>query len=53
MTTNGVSIPDEDKVIVPEDEQIPEEGWIELTNHVGYDPQIDIDNMEKVLEDLR
>lgn len=53
MTTNGVSIPDDEKVPIPEGEYISEDGWIELTNHVGYDPQIDIENMEKALEDLR
>lgn len=39
MPTNGVSIPDEDKVEVPEDEYADESTWIELTNHRGDDDE--------------
>lgn len=37
MTTNGVSIPDIDKVEIPEDQTAVESTWIELTNHKGDD----------------
>lgn len=37
MTTNGVSIPDVDKVEIPEDQTAVEATWIELTNHKGDD----------------
>lgn len=36
MTTNGLHIPDEDKVEVPEEDHC-EETWVELTNHRGED----------------
>ncbi|WP_255203063.1 hypothetical protein [Adlercreutzia caecimuris] len=35
MTTNGISIPDEDKVEIPEGEEATEAMWIELTNQRG------------------
>lgn len=37
MTTNGVSIPDEEKVEIPADEWADEATWIELTNNKGDD----------------
>lgn len=37
MTTNGISIPDEDKVMVPEGQEADEATWIELTNQGGED----------------
>lgn len=37
MTTNGISIPDEDKVEIPADEYANEDTWIELTNQKGDD----------------
>lgn len=37
MPTNGISIPDEDKVEVPEGETATEDTWIELTNGKGDD----------------
>lgn len=37
MPTNGVSIPDNDKVQVPEGEVFVEEAWVELTNQKGDD----------------
>lgn len=37
MPTNGVSIPDKDKVEVPEGQLANEDTWIELTNHKGDD----------------
>ncbi len=39
MTTNGISIPDEDKVEIPAGEEMTEEGWIELTNQKGGDEE--------------
>lgn len=39
MPTNGVSIPDEDKVDIPEGETATEEMWIELTNQRGDDDE--------------
>lgn len=41
MTTNGISIPDEDKIQIPEGETATEEMWIELTNQVGDDEEDD------------
>lgn len=38
MTTDGLHIPDEDKVEVPEDEWANEDTWTELTNNKGVDP---------------
>ncbi len=35
MTTNGISIPDEDKITVPAAEEATEEMWVELTNQKG------------------
>lgn len=35
MTTNGISIPDADKVEIPAGEAADEATWIELTNHKG------------------
>lgn len=37
MTTNGISILDEDKCVIPEAEEATEEMWIELTNQKGDD----------------
>lgn len=37
MPTNGISIPDEDKVEIPEGEEATEEMWTELTNQKGDD----------------
>ena len=37
MTTNGVSIPDNEKVEVPDGQEATEATWIELTNHKGDD----------------
>ena len=33
MTTNGISIPDTDKIKVPYGEAFDDATWIELTNH--------------------
>lgn len=41
MTTNGLHIPDEDKVAIPEGEEATEEMWIELTNQRGDDEEGD------------
>ena len=35
MPTNGISIPDEDKIKIPYGEAVDEATWIELTNHKG------------------
>lgn len=35
MPTNGISIPDEDKVQLKPGEEADEQTWIELTNHRG------------------
>lgn len=37
MPTNGISIPDEDKVVIPEGEEANDETFIELTNQKGDD----------------
>lgn len=37
MPTNGISIPDEDKIEIPKDEKADEATWVELTNHKGDD----------------
>ena len=37
MATNGISIPDEDKVEVLPGEEAVDETWAELTNNVGDD----------------
>ena len=37
MPTNGISIPDADKVEIPEGEEATEEMWKELTNQKGDD----------------
>lgn len=37
MTTNGISIPDDDKVAIPEGEEATELTFIELTNNKGDD----------------
>lgn len=39
MPTNGVSVPDADKIEVPEGEEATEETWIELTNGKGDDEE--------------
>lgn len=39
MTTNGVSIPDNEKTVIPAGETATEEMWIELTNHKGDDDE--------------
>lgn len=41
MTTNGLHIPDEDKVVIPQGEEATEEMWIELTNQRGDDEEAD------------
>lgn len=38
MTTDGLHIPDDVKVEVPEGEWADEDTWIELTNNKGVDP---------------
>lgn len=38
MTTDGLRIPDDVKVEVPEGEWADEDTWIELTNNKGVDP---------------
>lgn len=50
MTTNGVSIPDSEKVEIPEGEYVSEEGWIELTNHVGRSLEEELKIMEEYNE---
>ncbi len=37
MTTNGISIPDEDKIEVPHGQYANEDTWTELTNQKGDD----------------
>lgn len=37
MPTNGISIPDKDKVEIPAGEAVDEATWVELTNHRGED----------------
>lgn len=49
MTTNGLHIPDEDKVAILEGEEADDVTWIELTNHRGRDPEEDIKEMEEIL----
>ena len=41
MPTNGISIPDEDKVEIPDGEEATEEMWVELTNQKGDDEESD------------
>lgn len=49
MPTNGLHIPDEDKVKIPEGEEVDEATWIELTNHRGISPEEDL----KILNELK
>lgn len=37
MPTNGIDIPDKDKVEMPKGEHADEATWVELTNHRGKD----------------
>lgn len=37
MTTNGLHIPDTDKIEIPEEDYVTEDTWVELTNHKGDD----------------
>lgn len=41
MPTNGISIPDEDKVDIPDGEEATEDMWVELTNQKGDDEECD------------
>lgn len=45
MPTNGISIPDQDKVQVPEGQKATDATWVELTNHKGddYDDVLAVD----------
>lgn len=53
MPTNGVHIPDEDKVEVPAGEEADEATWIELTNHRGLTPEEDLKALEAIKAELQ
>lgn len=44
MTTNGLHIPDEDKVVIPDGEAVDEATWVELTNHRGEDDEEEVED---------
>lgn len=52
MPTNGVHIPDSEKVEILEGEEVDEATWIELTNHRGISPEEDLRNLEEVKKEL-
>lgn len=52
MPTNGVSIPDDEKVTIPAGEEVDEASWIELTNHRGISPEEDLKILNELKEEL-
>lgn len=52
MPTNGVSIPDDEKVEIPEGEEVDEATWVELTNHRGITPEEDLKILNELKEEL-
>lgn len=52
MTTNGLHIPDDEKVDIPEGEEVDEATWIELTNHRGISPAENLRILNEIKKEL-